>query len=78
MSLHDADARPIARGSLGKPVQFAYKGQIVDNSDGVVLDHTLQQGNRRCCVGRFLAGWSADLTACQIVTASSSKAVRSW
>ena len=45
VSLHDADARPIAKGSLGKPVQFGYKGQVVDNSDGIVLDHTLEQGN---------------------------------
>ncbi len=45
VSLHDPDARPIAKGSLGKPVQFGYKGQVVDNDDGVVLDHTLEQGN---------------------------------
>ena len=45
VSLHDADARPIAKGSLGKPVQFGYKGQVTDNDDGVVLDHTLEQGN---------------------------------
>ena len=45
MSLHDPDARPIAKGQLGKPVQFGYKAQVVDNEDGVVLDHTLEQGN---------------------------------
>jgi transposase, IS5 family len=45
VSLHDADARPIARGSLGKPVQFGYKGQVTDNDDGVVLDHNVEQGN---------------------------------
>ena len=45
VSLHDGDARPIAKGSLGKPVQFGYKGQVTDNDDGVVLDHTLEQGN---------------------------------
>ncbi len=45
MSLHDGDARPIAKGQLGKPVQFGYKAQVVDNDDGVVLDHTLLQGN---------------------------------
>jgi IS5 family transposase len=45
VSLHDADARPIAKGSLGKPVQFGYKGQVTDNDDGVVLDHTVEQGN---------------------------------
>jgi IS5 family transposase len=45
VSLHDGDARPIAKGRLGKPVEFGYKGQVVDNDDGVVLDHTLEQGN---------------------------------
>jgi IS5 family transposase len=45
VSLHDSDARPIAKGQLGKPVQFGYKAQVVDNDDGVVLDHTLHQGN---------------------------------
>jgi IS5 family transposase len=45
VSLHDGDARPIAKGRLGKPVEFGYKGQVVDNDDGIVLDHTLEQGN---------------------------------
>jgi transposase, IS5 family len=45
VSLHDGDARPIAKGSLGKPVQFGYKGQVTDNDDGIVLDHTVEQGN---------------------------------
>jgi transposase, IS5 family len=45
VSLHDADARPIAKGSLGKPVQFGYKGQVTDNDDGVVVDHNVEQGN---------------------------------
>jgi len=45
VSLHDADARPIAKGSLGKPVQFGYKGQVTDNDDGIVVDHVLEQGN---------------------------------
>jgi transposase, IS5 family len=45
VSLHDADARPIARGSLGKPVQFGYKGQVTDNDDGVVPGHNVEQGN---------------------------------
>ena len=45
VSLHDGDARPIAKGRLGKPVEFGYKSQVVDNDDGVVLDHTVQQGN---------------------------------
>jgi len=45
VSLHERDARPIVRGRLGKPVEFGYKAQIVDNTDGVILDHTLEQGN---------------------------------
>lgn len=45
VSLHDGDARPIAKGRLGKPVEFGYKAQVLDNDDGVVLDHNLHQGN---------------------------------
>jgi IS5 family transposase len=45
VSLHDRDARPIAKGRLGKPVEFGYKGQVVDNDDGIVLDHDMQAGN---------------------------------
>jgi IS5 family transposase len=45
VSLHDADARPIAKGRLGRPVEFGHKAQIVDNIDGVVLDHAVEQGN---------------------------------
>jgi hypothetical protein len=45
MGLHESDARPIAKGRLGKPVEFGYKGQVVDNDDGVVLDHSVHQGN---------------------------------
>jgi transposase, IS5 family len=45
VSLHDPDARPIAKGRLGKPVEFGHKAQLVDNVDGIVLDHTVEQGN---------------------------------
>jgi transposase, IS5 family len=45
VSLHDADARPIAKGRLGKPVEFGYKAQLVDNEDGVVVDHSIEAGN---------------------------------
>ena len=45
VSLHDGDARPIAKGRLGKPVEFGHKAQIVDNDDGIVVDHTVEQGN---------------------------------
>ena len=45
VSLHDPDARPIAKGRLGKPVEFGHKAQLADNDDGVVLDYTVEQGN---------------------------------
>jgi transposase, IS5 family len=45
VSLHDRDARPIAKGRLGRPVEFGYKAQVLDNADGVVLDHTVAKGN---------------------------------
>ena len=45
VSLHDGDARPIAKGRLGRPVEFGHKAQMVDNDDGVVLDHAVEQGN---------------------------------
>jgi IS5 family transposase len=45
VSLHDPDARPITKGRLGRPVEFGYKAQVVDNADGVVLDHSLHVGN---------------------------------
>lgn len=43
VSLHDPDARPIAKGRLGKPVEFGHKAQV--NDDGIVLDHTVEPGN---------------------------------
>jgi IS5 family transposase len=45
VSLHDPDARPIAKGRLGKPIEFGHKAQLVDNEDGIVLDHDVQPGN---------------------------------
>ena len=45
VSLHDTDARPIAKGRLGKPVEFGFKAQVVDNADGIVLDHHVEIGN---------------------------------
>jgi transposase, IS5 family len=39
VSLHDPDARPIRKGRLGKPVEFGHKAQLVDNDEGIVLDH---------------------------------------
>jgi IS5 family transposase len=45
VSLHDPDARPIRKGRLGKPVEFGYKAQVVDNVDGIVVDHSVHRGN---------------------------------
>jgi IS5 family transposase len=44
VSLNDPDARPIRKGRLGKPVEFGYKAQLVDNVDGVILDHNVEVG----------------------------------
>lgn len=46
VSLHEPDARPIAKGRLGKPVEFGYKAHVTDNDDGVVLDHTWSRATR--------------------------------
>jgi IS5 family transposase len=45
VSLHDPDARPIAKGRLGRPVEFGHKAQLVDNDNGVVVDHNVERGN---------------------------------
>jgi IS5 family transposase len=45
VSLHDGDARPIMKGRIGKPVEFGYLGQVIDNSDGIVVDHSVHVGN---------------------------------
>jgi len=45
VSLHEGDARPIAKGRLGKPVEFGYKAQLVDNEDGVIVDYNIEAAN---------------------------------
>ncbi|HCT75395.1 MAG TPA: hypothetical protein DGG94_13030 [Micromonosporaceae bacterium] len=45
VSLHDPDARPIAKGRINRPIEFGYKAQVVDNPDGIVLDYTVEAGN---------------------------------
>jgi IS5 family transposase len=45
VSLHDPDARPIRRGRLGHPTEFGYKAQVIDNADGLILDHSVEVGN---------------------------------
>jgi IS5 family transposase len=45
VSLHDPDARPIKKGRIGKPVEFGFLAQVLDNPDGVVVDHSVHLGN---------------------------------
>jgi transposase, IS5 family len=45
VSLHDTDARPIAKGRLGRPVEFGFKAHVTDNADGIVVDHHVEMGN---------------------------------
>ena len=45
VSLHDPDARAIAKGRINRPVEFGYKAQVVDNEDGIVVDYTVEAGN---------------------------------
>lgn len=45
VSLHDRDARPIRKGRIGKPVEFGFLAQVVDNADGIVLDYQVLIGN---------------------------------
>lgn len=43
-SLHNPDARPIAKGRLGKPVEVGHKAQLVEGDDGVIVDHNVECG----------------------------------
>jgi len=45
VSLHDPQARPIRKGRIDRPVEFGYKAQVVDNADGIVVDHSVEEGN---------------------------------
>jgi IS5 family transposase len=45
VSLHDPEARPIRKGRIGKPVEFGYKAQVVDNVEGIVVDYRVVMGN---------------------------------
>ena len=44
VSLHDADARPIRKGRIDKPVEFGYKAQVADNDEGIILDYRVELG----------------------------------
>jgi len=69
VSLHDIDARPIRKGRLGRPVEFGYKAQVLDNADGIVLDHEVMIGNPpdapllAPAIGRVVALFSRAPTA---------------
>ena len=45
VSLHEPDARPIRKGRLNRPVEFGYKAQVADNSDGLIVDYSVHIGN---------------------------------
>ena len=47
ISLHEPDARPIRKGRLGKPVEFGYKAQVVDNDDGSCWTTRSRSGTHR-------------------------------
>jgi len=44
VSLHDTDARPIAKGRLGRPVEFVTRLSH-RHTQGIVLDHIVEKGN---------------------------------
>ena len=45
VSLHDLEARPVRKAKLSSPVEFGYTAQVVDNPDGIVIDHDVTAGN---------------------------------
>src|SRR5207237_4947699 len=45
VSTQEPDARPIRKGRLGKPVEFGYKAQVIDNRAGIIVDHSVHIGN---------------------------------
>lgn len=45
VSFHDADARVIRKGKLGKPNEFGRTMQLVQDESGVMLDYKIQEGN---------------------------------
>jgi IS5 family transposase len=44
ISLHDRDARPIAKGRLGKPVECGTMAQLLEGDDGVIVDRNVEHG----------------------------------
>lgn len=45
VSLFDREARPIAKGKAGKPVEFGYKTLVATNEQGLVLHYEVHMGN---------------------------------
>ena len=45
VSFHDPDDRPIAKGPIGKPVEFGHKAQLVGNIDGLIVDYQVLVDN---------------------------------
>ena len=45
ISRHDPDVRPIRKGRIGPPVESGYKAQVLDNPNGIVLEHQVMVGN---------------------------------
>lgn len=45
VSLFDADARPIVKGNLRRPVEFGYKVSVTDEDCGLVTNYEVTEGN---------------------------------
>jgi transposase, IS5 family len=43
--VHDPDARAIAKGRLGRAIEFGCKARVLDNDQGIVLDRSVEHGN---------------------------------
>src|SRR6266545_2601171 len=44
-STGSATGQAVPRGGATPSSQFGYKAQVCDNDDGVIVDHTVEQGN---------------------------------
>jgi IS5 family transposase len=49
VSFHDAEARPIRKGKLNKPVEFGRTLQLVQDSSGIILHYEVDLGNPNDC-----------------------------
>jgi len=45
VSIFDAEARPICKGKVGKPVEFGYKAVLASNGQGLILSYDVRVGN---------------------------------